>query len=735
MSKIIKFMEDGEHTAPLSQLNNNINNDDVNENESKKLIPNSLYKLSVEDRNKKILELTKLRENLPVYQSKEPILEVISNNLVTIVVGETGSGKTTQIPQFLNDYIRSKKYVNHRKNNINVFNQNLKSSNNNNNKPQDLALSNHKWLSKKIAITQPRRVAAMSIATRVSEEMGCVNVGDKVGYSIRFNDITTKNTQIKFMTDGILLRELLLSPNLDNYSIIIIDEAHERTVRTDILFGLLKQIQQRQLDLVNQGKFLLDDVIKIVIMSATLNADRFSQFFNNAPVLYISGRQFPVKIYSASSRVEDYLDSTIVTIFQIHQLEPKGDILVFLTGQDDIDNATIIINEASKSLAPHHDKLIVCPIYSSLPTQQQQLVFEKTPEGCRKVVLSTNIAETSITIPGIKYVIDTGLSKIRWFDNNKNIEALTIKPISKAAADQRTGRAGRETSGTCYRLYTEDSYLKLSNETEPEILRCNLEGVILLLKSLGINNILNFPYIDRPSRDSLIKSLETLRLLNALNHDGNLTSIGKKMTCFPIEPVFSRILLSSNNNGCTKEILTLISLLSVENIFIIPNNKRDEANLSKQKFKSFDGDHLTLINVFNSYQGKKWANDNFINNRAINQAKDIRKQLSEVAKQQGLNVNLSCLEDRDTASSEPILKSLLTGFFHNIAILKPDNTYNTLFSKQEVHIHPASIMFRRKKLPDVLLFTELIRTTKNYMRCVSIVRPDWVKDIITNSIK
>jgi HrpA-like RNA helicase len=401
-------------------------------------------------------DLQSAREQLPVYQQKETILNAVKENRAIILVGETGSGKTTQIPQLLH------------------------------NDPE--------FRKQRIVITQPRRVAAISLSSRVSDEMGS-KLGTKVGYTIRFEDCTSPETKIKFVTDGMLLRELLSDSTLSRYGVIILDEAHERTLRTDILFGAVKGILRKRKDL------------KLIVMSATLNAQAFSKYFNDAPIINIPGRQFPVTTYFAAKKQSDYLDAALVCVFQIHNNQPAGDVLVFLTGQEEIENLEKLINEKAKTLPATSTKILVCPIFASLPTSQQTKVFEPTPDGYRKVVLSTNIAETSITISGIRYVVDTGLVKVRGFNPKTGIETLTISPVSKAAANQRAGRAGREAAGFCYRLYTEPLFKQLEEETEPEITRCNLSSVILLLKSSGIDDIVGFDFMDKPSRISCIYNL------------------------------------------------------------------------------------------------------------------------------------------------------------------------------------------------------------------------------------
>ncbi|KAJ3324624.1 putative ATP-dependent RNA helicase dhx33 [Boothiomyces sp. JEL0866] len=504
-------------------------------------------------------EIRKQAQQLPIYKSKDMILDHIKNNQTTILVGETGSGKTTQIPQFL--YGITKKCI---------------------------------------AITQPRRVAAISIAKRVAEEMDC-KLGTTVGFTIRFQDQTSPNTRIKYMTDGMLLRELLNDSQLTRYSIIILDEAHERTLRTDILFGAIKAIMKKRKDL------------KLVVMSATMNAEAFSNYFN-AEIINIPGRQFPVSIYYAPDKLSDYLDSALTTVFQIHTKQPKGDILVFLTGQEEIENLETLINEQGKTLPSNVDQLLVCPIFGNQSSTQQTQVFEPTPPGMRKVVIATNIAETSITISGIKYVVDCGMVKIKGFNPKSGIETLSVQPISKAAANQRSGRAGRESAGTCYRLYPEKLFNELEMETQPEIKRSNLANVILLLKASGIDDIVGFDFMDKP----MVGALEQLFALGALNDKGELTEIGKQMSWFPTDPTFAKVIIQSK---CTKEAIDLISMLSVDSLFFTPTDKRDEAQASKKIFMSYEGDHITLLNVMKAYESTKgdvqWCHDHFISASCI----------------------------------------------------------------------------------------------------------------------
>ncbi|KAG7616260.1 DEAD/DEAH box helicase domain [Arabidopsis thaliana x Arabidopsis arenosa] len=409
------------------------------------------------------------REFLPIHGYREELLKLIEENQVLVIVGETGSGKTTQIPQYLQEAGYTKRG--------------------------------------KIGCTQPRRVAAMSVASRVAQEVG-VKLGHEVGYSIRFEDCTSEKTVIKYMTDGMLLRELLIEPKLDSYSVIIIDEAHERTLSTDILFALVKDVAKVRPDL------------RLIISSATLEAKKFSEYFDSARIYLIPGRRYPVEKLFRKCPEPDYLETVIRTVVQIHQTEAIGDILVFLTGQEEIETVETNLKRRMMDLGTKGSEIIICPIYSNLPTPLQAKVFEPAPKGTRKVVLATNIAETSLTIDGVKYVIDPGYCKINSYNPRTGMESLLVTPISKASAAQRAGRSGRTGPGKCFRLY---NIKDLEPTTIPEIQRANLASVVLTLKSLGIQDVFNFDFMDPPPENALLKALELLYALGALDEIGEIT--------------------------------------------------------------------------------------------------------------------------------------------------------------------------------------------------------------------
>ncbi|KAF5730119.1 putative pre-mRNA-splicing factor ATP-dependent RNA helicase DHX16 [Tripterygium wilfordii] len=443
------------------------------------------------------------RKTLPIYAYRDELLQAVNDHQVIVIVGETGSGKTTQIPQYLHEAGYTKRG--------------------------------------KVACTQPRRVAAMSVAARVSQEMG-VKLGHEVGYSIRFEDCTSDKTILKYMTDGMLLREFLCQPDLASYSVVMVDEAHERSLSTDILFGLVKDVARSRPDL------------KLLISSATLDAEKFSAYFDYAPIFKIPGRRFPVDIHYTKAPEADYIDATIVTVLQIHVTQEPGDILVFLTGQDEIETVEEILKHRTRGLGTKIAELIICPIYANLPTELQAKIFKPTPEGARKVVLATNIAETSLTIDGIKYVIDPGFCKMKSYNPRTGMESLLVTPISKASANQRAGRCGRTGPGKCFRLYTAYNYHHdLDDNTVPEIQRTNLASVVLTLKSLGIIDLLHFDFMDSPPAEALLKALELLFALSALNKLGELTKLGRRMAEFPLDPMLSKMIVTSDKYNCSDE--------------------------------------------------------------------------------------------------------------------------------------------------------------------------------------
>ncbi|KAI8528846.1 hypothetical protein RHMOL_Rhmol12G0179100 [Rhododendron molle] len=645
------------------------------------------------------------RKTLPIYAYRDELLQAVDNHQVLVIVGETGSGKTTQIPQYLHEAGYTKRG--------------------------------------KIGCTQPRRVAAMSVAARVSQEMG-VKLGHEVGYSIRFEDCTSEKTLLKYMTDGMLLREFLGEPDLAGYSVVMVDEAHERTLSTDILFGLVKasasfamemgrttiwaregQIRGGKLDI---ARFRPD--LKLLISSATLDAEKFSDYFDSAPIFKIPGRRFPVEVHYTKAPEADYLDAAIVTALQIHvtQQPGDGDILIFFTGQEEIETAEEILKHRTRGLGTKIPELIICPIYANLPTELQAKIFEPTPEGARKVVLATNIAETSLTIDGIKYVIDPGFCKMKSYNPRTGMESLLVTPISKASANQRAGRSGRTGPGKCFRLYTAYNYYSdLDDNTVPEIQRTNLANVVLTLKSLGIHDLLNFDFMDPPPAEALLKALELLFALGALNKLGELTKVGRRMAEFPLDPMLSKMIVASEKYECSDEIISIAAMLSVgSSIFYRPKDKQVHADTARMNFHTGNvGDHIALLKIYSSWKetnySTQWCYENYIQVRSMKRSRDIRDQL------EGLLERVEIELMSNSNDLEPIKKAITAGFFPHSARMQKNGSYRTVKHPQTVYIHPTSGL--AQVLPRWVIYHELVLTTKEYMRQVTELKPEWLVEI------
>ncbi|XP_050204764.1 pre-mRNA-splicing factor ATP-dependent RNA helicase DEAH1-like isoform X2 [Mercurialis annua] len=617
------------------------------------------------------------RKSLPIYKFRDDLLAAIEEHQVLVIVGETGSGKTTQIPQYLHEAGYTKRG--------------------------------------KVGCTQPRRVAAMSVAARVSQEMG-VKLGHEVGYSIRFEDCTSEKTVLKYMTDGMLMREFLGEPDLASYSVVMVDEAHERTLSTDILFGLVKDIARFRPDL------------KLLISSATLDAEKFSDYFDLAPIFKIPGRRFPVEIHYTKAPEADYLDAAIVTALQIHVTQPPGDVLIFFTGQEEIETAEEILKHRTRGLGTKIAELIICPIYANLPTELQSKIFDPTPEGARKVVLATNIAETSLTIDGIKYVIDPGFCKMKSYNPRTGMESLLVTPISKASAMQRAGRSGRTGPGKCFRLYTAYNFQHdLDDNTVPEIQRTNLANVVLSLKSLGIHDLLNFDFMDPPPSEALLKALELLFALSALNKHGELTKVGRRMAEFPLDPMLSKMIVASDKYKCSDEIISIAAMLSIGNsIFYRPKDKQVHADNARLNFHTGNvGDHIALLKVYSSWKetnySTQWCYENYIQVRSMKRARDIRDQL------EGLLERVEIEIASDPNDVDAIKKSITSGFFPHSARLQKNGSYRTVKHPQTVNIHPSSGL--SQVLPRWVIYHELVLTTKEYMRQVTELKPEWLVEI------
>ena len=644
----------------------------------------------------KYFDILKTRRDLPVHAQREEFLKIFHSTQIMVFVGETGSGKTTQIPQFV------------------------------------LYDEMPHLTGKQVACTQPRRVAAMSVAARVADEMD-VELGEEVGYNIRFENNSGPKTILKYMTDGMLLREAMEDHDLTRYSCIILDEAHERTLATDILMGLLKQVSVRRPDL------------KIIIMSATLDAEKFQNYFNNAPLLAVPGRTHPVEIYYTPEFQRDYLDAAIRTVLQIHATEGEGDILLFLTGEEEIEDACRKISLEGDELVREQNcgPLKVYPLYGSLPPHQQQKIFEPAPTNPnpngrpgRKVIISTNIAETSLTIDGIVYVVDPRFSKQKVYNPRVRVESLLVSPISKASAQQRAGRAGRTRPGKCFRLYTEEAFKKeLIEQSYPEILRSNLSSTVLELKKLGIDDLVHFDFMDPPAPETMMRALEELNYLQCLSDEGDLTALGRLASQFPLDPMLAVMLIGSPAYSCSEEILTIVAMLSVPNVFVRPALARKRADEAKLSFAQADGDHLTLINVYEAFISPeaseigthKWCRDNFLSYRSLTSAKNVRNQLQRLMQKYDLQLISQYNQVSEFEYWENVKKALVAGFFMQVAKKKLGNKgYLTVKDNQDVLIHPSTVL---SKEGEWLIYNEFVLTSKNYIRTVTVVKPEWLVEI------
>ncbi|KAI6839332.1 P-loop containing nucleoside triphosphate hydrolase protein [Hortaea werneckii] len=621
--------------------------------------------------------LREQREYLPAFAVREELLRVVRDNQVTVIVGQTGSGKTTQLTQFL--------------------------------------MEDGYAASGLIGCTQPRRVAAMSVAKRVADEME-VPLGGEVGYAIRFEDCTSKETKIKYMTDGVLLRESLTNPDLDQYSCIIMDEAHERALNTDVLMGLIKKVLARRRDL------------KLIVTSATMNAERFARFYGGAPEFFIPGRTFPVDIQYSRSPCEDYVDSAVRQVLAIHVSQPAGDILVFMTGQEDIEVTCELVAER---LAQLNDppKLSILPIYSQMPADLQAKIFERAEAGVRKVIVATNIAETSLTVDGIMYVVDTGFSKLKVYNPRMGMDTLQITPVSQANASQRAGRAGRTGPGKAFHLFTERAFRdELYLSQIPEIQRTNLANTVLLLKSLGVKDLLDFDFMDPPPQDTITTSLFDLWALGALTNLGELTEVGKQMTSFPMDPSLAKlVLMSASTYNCSEEMLTIVSMLSVPSVFYRPKERLEESDAAREKFFVHDSDHLTLLTVYQQWaaNGMKdgWCVKHFLHPKALHRAREIREQIRDIMESLKMPL-VSCGYDLDVVRA-----CICSGYYHQAARRKGLGEYVNLRTSVSVQLHPTSALYNSGDPPDYVVYHELILTSKEYMSCVTAVDPYWLADL------
>ncbi len=634
-------------------------------------------------------------EELPIAAHREEIFRLLEANQVVVLAGETGSGKTTQIPKMCLDAGFAERG--------------------------------------KIACTQPRRVAALSISRRIAEELGVV-WGEEVGAKIRFTDRTRRDTLVKVMTDGMLLTEIQSDPDLRAYSVIIVDEAHERSLNIDFLLGYLKLLLKRRRDL------------KVIITSATIDTKAFSAAFGNAPILEVSGRVYPVetRYVPVDELLEEsgemtYIDAVGRSIRMILDWNIPGDILVFLPGEKDIREVRDILEGKGFS------RLEVLPLFGRLTASEQERIFRSSRQ--RKVILATNIAETSITIPGIRFVVDSGLARISRYSAHTHTRRLPIEKISRSSANQRKGRAGRMSDGVCLRLYSEEDFRARDAYSTPEILRCNLADVILRMIAFRIGDIRTFPFLDPPTERAIRSGFELLVQLGALDAANNLTPLGRKLAHLPVDPTVARMLLEASREGCLREVLVIAAGLSIQDPRERPMDLAREADEMHRRFRHPDSDFLTLLNIWNTYhdemerlsqnQLRKFCKSHFLSYLRMREWRDIHTQLTRSLKELK-----SFRENPEPAEYDQIHRALLSGLLSGVAHLEEGNLYRATRNRK-VMIFPGSGLFRkgeRKKGPKKgkapvgpktggpkwILAGEFMETTRLYARTVARIEPAWI---------
>ena len=668
------------------------------------------------------------RKSLPIYQHREEILNLIKNNNFCIITGETGSGKTTQLPQYIIESLTL----------------------------SDFYKNNQKFQKSKklprVVITQPRRVAAIQMAKRVCYEKN-YTLGKEIGYTIRFGDNSSENTIIKYVTDGILVKECLTDNNLNKYHVVIIDEAHERSLYSDILFALIKQVVK-----VRNGS------LKLIIMSATLNTEQFIKYFNNCPLLKVSGKLYPVDITYHPSPMDKRVKSSVELAIRIHLHEGPGHILAFLTGFEECEKACKMTYSILEDLSKKGKKvppMNIMPLYGAQNTEDQSRIFERTKNNCRKLIFCTNIAETSLTVDGIGFVIDCGYVKQKIYNHKTSMDSLMIVPISKVQAKQRSGRAGRTGPGKCLRIYTEQFYKNsMSDVIIPEILRVNLASTILTLKSMGIDNIVDFDFMEKPDRNSIYEALKQLFFLQAIDLDGHITNLGKEMTKFPLDCCYSRALIASNFFNVREEMEILVSLISSENVFVNVNkydeDRRAFFEKTKNEFIDKYSDHVTLLNIYKEMEfnnfNEEWCQKHFLHIRALRQTRNILEQIKTYMN----NINLRECEkfynlfiiknlreeiENDTSLDDYekinclVRMSLCQGFYMNTARIMNNSidglNYIRISDGVSVTLDRFSSIALKNLKCDYVIFTELSGTiSKPVMKQVSCVELKWINDLL-----
>ena len=644
-------------------------------------------RLRVENRKSAVQNPIVFPESLPVSQRKAEIEKLLSEHQVIVVAGETGSGKTTQLPKMC----------------------------------LELGLGNLGT----IGHTQPRRIAARSVAARIAEELQ-TELGDLVGYKVRFNDQISDNTQIKLMTDGILLAEIQTDRFLNQYSCLIIDEAHERSLNNDFILGYLKQLLPRRPDL------------KVIITSATIDVERFSKHFNNAPIIEVSGRTYPVEVRYRPVVEEDDQDQLqgILNAVDELQAEGRGDILIFMNGEREIRDTA----EALQKQNLKHTEIL--PLFARLSAQEQNKIFH--PSGLNRIVLATNVAETSLTVPGIKYVIDPGTARISRYSYRTKVQRLPIEPISQASANQRKGRCGRVSEGICIRLYSEEDFNNRPEFTDPEILRTNLASVILQMTALGLDDIEAFPFVDAPDKRHIQDGVKLLEELGAFEtvqtksgEKRRLTTIGRQLAQLPVDPRLAKMLLSAVDFGSVYEVIIIVSALSIQDPRERPTDKQQASDEKHRRFADKKSDFLAFLNLWNYVQEqqkeltknqfRRQCQKDFLNYLRIREWQDIYQQIRLAVREMGLPIN------SEKAEYQQIHTALLSGLLSHIGLKEAEKQQYLGARNAHFAIFPNSVLF--KKQPKWVMAAELVETSKLWGRMVAEIEPEWIEPLAEHLTK
>lgn len=643
-------------------------------------------------------------ERLPIVARKEEILAAIQHHQVVVIAGETGSGKTTQLPK--------------------------------------ICLEAGLGRSGMIGCTQPRRIAAVSVAERIAEELQ-VLPGESVGYKVRFRDKTRPHTAIKLMTDGILLAESLSDPYLNQYDTLIVDEAHERSLNIDFLLGFLIRLVKRRKDL------------KVLITSATIDTEKFSKAFGNAPVIEVSGRMYPVEVrYEPPSGDEEegpgLAEQAATAVDSLVAEDPFGDILVFMPTEQDIRETCDLLE------GRRYKSAVLLPLYARLTSAEQRRVFQ--PAAGRKIVVATNVAETSLTIPGIRYVVDTGVARIPRYIPGMRTTTLPILPISRSSADQRKGRCGRVENGICIRLYSEEAYETRERFTLPEILRANLADVLLKMTALKLGDIRDFPFVDRPA-DRLVKDgYDILQELGAIcpgrpekqSARFRLTEIGRQMAKIPLDPRIARMLIAAKDLGCVKEVAVIAAGITAVDPRERPDGKIQQAEQAQKPFVDPLSDFVTLLTIWNKFTEatdgsysttklKKFVSRYYLSFKRMREWRDLYFQILEILEEAGIATNTKPLADtpvdKTTAFSpryEAIHKAILAGYLSNIARKKEKNFFTAAKNRQAM-LFPGSGLFN--KAPEWVVAAEMVETSRLFARCVAAIEPEWIASVAGDLMK